>query len=249
MSGLPISLVPSPRSPQVERRARWVVVDWLPMETAPGGMQVGGRVRVEALMGGLLNLWAVLSGTKGWWEAGRGHAGADYSSRKGLCFQLGTCLHSAAYWVYTRLLQLYGCRDPASPQPSPHPRMSVPPPPSTTSYTLVSVALPVQVNSLNVPPPPTFKVLYHTSFKEAYIHYRFKGQVGYIRAQRARAGCPAASARDCMKLVYKTLTGLTARLQASSSARQLLLLQYRRRNLLLRRGEGVILGVGLTKIC
>lgn len=39
--GLPISLVPSPRSPQVERRARWVVVDWLPIETVPGGMQVG----------------------------------------------------------------------------------------------------------------------------------------------------------------------------------------------------------------
>jgi hypothetical protein len=33
------------------------------------------------------------------------------------------------------------------------------------------------VNSLNVPPPPTFKVLYHTDFKEAYIHYRLKGQV------------------------------------------------------------------------
>jgi hypothetical protein len=34
-----------------------------------------------------------------------------------------------------------------------------------------------QVNSIDVPPPASFKILYHTPFKEAYIHYRFKGQV------------------------------------------------------------------------
>jgi hypothetical protein len=34
----------------------------------------------------------------------------------------------------------------------------------------------VTANSLRVPAPPTFRLLYHTNFSEAYITYRFSGQ-------------------------------------------------------------------------
>lgn len=37
----------------------------------------------------------------------------------------------------------------------------------------------VQANSLRVPAPPTFRLLYHTDFSEAYVCYSFRGyQVG-----------------------------------------------------------------------
>jgi hypothetical protein len=35
----------------------------------------------------------------------------------------------------------------------------------------------VQVNSLRVPPPATFRILYHTNFNEAYITYRYRGDL------------------------------------------------------------------------
>ncbi|WIA22497.1 hypothetical protein OEZ86_009494 [Tetradesmus obliquus] len=39
-------------------------------------------------------------------------------------------------------------------------------------------------NSLRVPAPPTFRLLYHTSFSEAYVTYRFSGQQGAPRRLR-----------------------------------------------------------------
>ncbi|KAF8063648.1 SPP1 [Scenedesmus sp. PABB004] len=42
----------------------------------------------------------------------------------------------------------------------------------------------VQVNSLRVPPPPTFKLLYHTQFSEAHLFYAFKGSPEPVRRLR-----------------------------------------------------------------
>lgn len=42
----------------------------------------------------------------------------------------------------------------------------------------------VTANSLRVPAPPTFRLLYHTNFSEAYITYRFSGQQSAPRRLR-----------------------------------------------------------------
>jgi hypothetical protein len=46
------------------------------------------------------------------------------------------------------------------------------------------------VNAVDVPKPPTFKILYHTPFKQAHLHYRFKGQSSFSRIRMFhQTGC------------------------------------------------------------
>jgi hypothetical protein len=85
--GLPISLVPSPRSPQVERRARWVVVEWLKTEPLPGGMKVGwqffwggGVSGHMCLVVGWLHVETGPGGMKTGWQSSTGRELAVLSS-------------------------------------------------------------------------------------------------------------------------------------------------------------------------